>query len=217
MTKMADVFAIFTDERLDFPLMSRIYKSGFTRIPVLRRRQPSAPVEARKRSDRRHARKASEPPQAPRQADAEGGDAAEGSGLQQTGEEELATPSHLEVGAEAGAPMRADSQNSMASCSAEEDANSPESAEVVPSGAAPSGTHVKWIDQLGEERPEVVGLLSAKDLILIDPEDALSVETLLAHCGRDVMRVWNDTPVNQLFKEFTRGSSHLAFVQRRLV
>ena len=37
MTKMGDVFAIFTDERLDFPLMSRIYKSGFTRIPVLRR------------------------------------------------------------------------------------------------------------------------------------------------------------------------------------
>ena len=87
---------------------------------------------------------------------------------------------------------------------------------------------------------EVVGLLSAKDLILIDPEDALSVETLLTHwyarcpalfatadahgraclplsrSGRDVMRVCDHTPVNKLFKDFTRGSSHLAFVARKV-
>ena len=62
---------------------------------------------------------------------------------------------------------------------------------------------------------EVAGLLSAKDLILVDPEDALSVEQLVASCGREVMMVKHDTPVNALFKEFTRGHSHLAFVQRR--
>ena len=28
------------------------------------------------------------------------------------------------------------------------------------------------------------------------------------------MRVWEDTPVNTLFQDFTRGNSHLAFVQR---
>ena len=63
---------------------------------------------------------------------------------------------------------------------------------------------------------QVAGLLSAKDLILVDPEDALSVDQLLAHCGRDVMRVEQSTPVNTLFKEFTNGKSHLAFVQRRV-
>ena len=46
MTKMADVFAIGTHERLDFPLMSRIYKSGFTRIPVLRRVSPRRETRA---------------------------------------------------------------------------------------------------------------------------------------------------------------------------
>ena len=29
------------------------------------------------------------------------------------------------------------------------------------------------------------------------------------------MRVWHDTPVNTLFKDFTRGNSHLAFVCRQ--
>ena len=63
----------------------------------------------------------------------------------------------------------------------------------------------------------VAGLLSSKDLILVDPEDALSIEQLLGYCGREVMMVWNDTTVNDLFKEFTKGKkSHLAFVQRRV-
>ena len=35
-------------------------------------------------------------------------------------------------------------------------------------------------------RQQVVGLLSTKDLILLDPEDGLSAEVLLAHCGRQV-------------------------------
>ena len=37
MTRMADVYGLYTDERLDFPLMSRIYGSGFTRIPIFKR------------------------------------------------------------------------------------------------------------------------------------------------------------------------------------
>ena len=37
MTKLPDVFALYTDERLDFPLMSRIYLSGYTRIPIFHR------------------------------------------------------------------------------------------------------------------------------------------------------------------------------------
>ena len=76
-------------------------------------------------------------------------------------------------------------------------------------------------DEDAEDRSEaeekcVVGLLSTKDLIIVDPEDALSVETLLAFCGREVLRVWNDTPVNTLFHNFTEGSnSHFAFVESR--
>ena len=48
---------------------------------------------------------------------------------------------------------------------------------------------------------EVVGLLSTKDLILVDPQDALSVHQMRAHCGRDLFIVWYDTAVNKL-KDF---------------
>ena len=61
---------------------------------------------------------------------------------------------------------------------------------------------------------EVVGLLSTKDLILVDPQDALSVHQMRAHCGRDLFIVWYDTAVNKLFKDFKGSHSHLAFVQR---
>ena len=44
--RLSDVYALYTDERLDFPLMSRIYKSGFTRIPVLRRVSPRRETRA---------------------------------------------------------------------------------------------------------------------------------------------------------------------------
>ena len=46
---------------------------------------------------------------------------------------------------------------------------------------------------------------------LTDPMD----DQLVVSCGREVMMVNHDTPVNALFKQFTRGHSHLAFVQRR--
>jgi metal transporter CNNM len=65
-----------------------------------------------------------------------------------------------------------------------------------------------------EQRHEVVGLLSTKDLILLDPEDGLSAEVLLAHCGRQVFTVWFDHPVNKMFADFKHRHTHLAFVQR---
>ena len=61
---------------------------------------------------------------------------------------------------------------------------------------------------------EVVGLLSTKDLILLDPEDGLSAEVLLSHCGRQVFTVWFDHPVNKMFADFKHRHTHLAFVQR---
>ena len=65
-----------------------------------------------------------------------------------------------------------------------------------------------------EARGEVVGLLTTKDLILVDPEDALPAEVLLAHCGRPVFTVWFDHPVNKMFADFKHRHTHLAFVQR---
>ena len=49
----------------------------------------------------------------------------------------------------------------------------------------------------------MLGLLSTKDLILVDPEDAMSVDMLLAHCGRDLLTVWFDTPVRRPGRECT--------------
>ena len=63
-------------------------------------------------------------------------------------------------------------------------------------------------------RQHVVGLLSTKDLILLDPEDGLSAEVLLSHCGRQVFTVWFDHPVNKMFADFKHRHTHLAFVQR---
>ena len=65
-----------------------------------------------------------------------------------------------------------------------------------------------------DRRQQVVGLLSTKDLILLDPEDGLSAEVLLAHCGRQVFTVWFDHPVNKMFADFKHRHTHLAFVQR---
>jgi len=61
---------------------------------------------------------------------------------------------------------------------------------------------------------EVLGLLSTKDLILIDPEDRMPVGQLLKHCGRSVLTFWFDTPVAQLFRDFKHGRSHLGIIKR---
>ena len=48
----------------------------------------------------------------------------------------------------------------------------------------------------------------------MDPEDAMPVGDLLKHCGRSMVYISYDTPVAQLFRDFKRGRSHLAFVLR---
>ena len=47
MTRTPDVFGLYTHELLDFPLMSRIYASGFTRIPIFRHHSHLAAVDAK--------------------------------------------------------------------------------------------------------------------------------------------------------------------------
>jgi Mg2+/Co2+ transporter CorC len=61
---------------------------------------------------------------------------------------------------------------------------------------------------------DVVGLLSAKDLLLMDPETAVPLSQMLKYCSRAVVTAWFDTPVAQLFRDFKNGLSHLAMIQR---
>ena len=60
----------------------------------------------------------------------------------------------------------------------------------------------------------VMGLLSTKDLMLVDPESAMPVGDLLKHCARRAVCVSAETPVAQLFRDFKRSRSHLALVQQ---
>ena len=238
MTKLEDVFALFTDERLDFPNMSRIYASGYTRVPVFRRQQSAPPNKAERLSER----------QSNNSNNSNGGggaaapgSAAPGSALPPAGGQESEKSTDTADAARALAASLAASIRAAPLVVPVAGAPVPETlslhrpspttlavelqAGLDSGGSGPDGGLPPLPPPLSSSNAsdagndwrghEVAGLLSAKDLILVDPEDALSVDQLVASCGREVMMVKHDTPVNALFKEFTRGHSHLAFVQRR--
>lgn len=58
----------------------------------------------------------------------------------------------------------------------------------------------------------IVGLLIAKDLILIDPNDAISIHTLLTLYPRPLERVFPDTTLRQLLNIFKTGRTHMAII-----
>lgn len=58
----------------------------------------------------------------------------------------------------------------------------------------------------------VVGLLFAKDLILVDPDDELPVGAMLSFCGRSVHVVRHDTTLDKLLTAAQTQRSHLFFV-----
>ncbi|EKX51381.1 hypothetical protein GUITHDRAFT_65872 [Guillardia theta CCMP2712] len=61
---------------------------------------------------------------------------------------------------------------------------------------------------------KVVALLFVKELILVDPEDALPVRMLCHHWfGRDIPIVFNDCKTSEVMKVFKSGRSHMALVQ----
>lgn len=291
MTKLDDVYALFTDERLDFPTMSRIYASGYTRVPVFRRVElvsslapggsgvaddanlllhatamVAATRQARTQSDPQPEarggvlqRSASEsalhamaggaatpvtqavagvrtsPPSTSSTtrggagvAAAAGDDEVVGASLGYEGM--AATPSAADAGGPAsaaaagdavvalrrpplvvpmaGMPMPALSLQPPSPTMPATPGDAPPSAggdappkdathspRVSPGNSRHAGGDVS-LHHGGEEggggrgKPwrehEVAGLLSAKDLILVDPEDALSVDQLVASCGREV-------------------------------
>jgi len=57
-----------------------------------------------------------------------------------------------------------------------------------------------------------LGLLFVKDLILIDPKDAIPLNTLLKLYGRPAVHVFPDTPLSKMLELFKSGKSHLAIV-----
>eukprot|EP01083_Nonionella_stella_P205439 748104_1 len=64
------------------------------------------------------------------------------------------------------------------------------------------------------ERGQPEGLVFAKDLILLDPEDELPITTIVDIYARDVSACFLDTPLTQVLREFRSGKSHLAIVQK---
>ena len=189
MTPINDVFALYSHERLDFPLMSRIYSSGFTRMPVFRYTDG---LEAERPNDRGFGI---------------------GAGAAGAGAPSAAAPAASAAAAPASSD--ADERRQKVTWTDEAAAAEPVSEEAAAAAAnwvASNGAYGSSGDgaagegadgavgadsstgrpDVDDSRPrEIVGLLSAKDLILVDPEDALSVEQMVTFCGREVRaRAW---------------------------
>eukprot|EP00026_Physarum_polycephalum_P007462 Phypoly_transcript_07522.p1 GENE.Phypoly_transcript_07522~~Phypoly_transcript_07522.p1 ORF type:complete len:526 (+),score=71.48 Phypoly_transcript_07522:47-1624(+) len=64
------------------------------------------------------------------------------------------------------------------------------------------------------DRTNIVGMLFAKDLLVVRSEDALPVRTVLTFYGQPVMKVWSDQKLDSIFTDFKSGKCHLALVQR---
>eukprot|EP01104_Vermistella_antarctica_P001228 TRINITY_DN1128_c0_g1_i1.p1 TRINITY_DN1128_c0_g1~~TRINITY_DN1128_c0_g1_i1.p1 ORF type:complete len:606 (-),score=152.92 TRINITY_DN1128_c0_g1_i1:143-1960(-) len=65
-----------------------------------------------------------------------------------------------------------------------------------------------------KDRQNIVGLLFAKDLALLNPKAGLPVSRLLPMYGRKLPRVFHDVPLNEMLAEFKAGQSHMAVVRR---
>ena len=60
----------------------------------------------------------------------------------------------------------------------------------------------------------IIGLLFAKDLVLLDPEDCVSIKTILFFFNRTMLQVACDTPLNEMLNIFRQGGGHMAIVQK---
>ena len=61
-------------------------------------------------------------------------------------------------------------------------------------------------------RENVVGLLHVKDFTLLDPDDNMPVNALLEFYSHKVSFCEADRPIDEMFEEFRKGETHLAFV-----
>lgn len=62
-------------------------------------------------------------------------------------------------------------------------------------------------------RNNITGLLFVKDLIFIDPEDAVPVKSFQKIFLRSIERVWDDDNLGDVLNLFKKGRGHLALVQ----
>lgn len=63
-------------------------------------------------------------------------------------------------------------------------------------------------------KKNIVALLFAKDLALLDPDDKTPVQTLISFYEHPIMRLFEDTTLDLALNEFKTGKSHMAFVER---
>ena len=64
------------------------------------------------------------------------------------------------------------------------------------------------------DRNNIVGLLSTKDLLGIDPEDKLPLNSLVEYYPRSILRVMEDTTILDMLNIFKTAKVHLAIVDR---
>jgi len=63
-------------------------------------------------------------------------------------------------------------------------------------------------------RKNIVAVLFAKDLALVDPDDKTPVQTMISFYNHPRMFVFEDTTLDMALNEFKTGKSHMAIVQR---
>lgn len=61
-------------------------------------------------------------------------------------------------------------------------------------------------------RENIIGLLHVKDFTLLDPDDNMPVKAILEFYNHKIIYCYSDRLIDQMFEEFRRGETHLAFV-----
>eukprot|EP00824_Muranothrix_gubernata_P012279 TRINITY_DN26138_c0_g1_i1.p1 TRINITY_DN26138_c0_g1~~TRINITY_DN26138_c0_g1_i1.p1 ORF type:complete len:584 (-),score=118.62 TRINITY_DN26138_c0_g1_i1:3-1754(-) len=63
------------------------------------------------------------------------------------------------------------------------------------------------------DRGTISGLLFAKDLILVNPDDEIPIRSILSFHNRPLMKVFPDMNLSDMLNQFKQGQNHLAVVQ----
>lgn len=64
------------------------------------------------------------------------------------------------------------------------------------------------------DRRQIVALILAKDLALLDPDDHTPVENMLIYCKHPLIFIQDDTTLDVALNEFKTGKSHMAVVRQ---
>lgn len=68
-----------------------------------------------------------------------------------------------------------------------------------------------------DDKRNIIALLFAKDLALLDPDDKTPVQTMINFYNHPIMDLYDDTTLDKALNEFKTGKSHMAFVKRLIV